>query len=216
MQKGLLITCPEHDAATAYLSFYSKFIIEEASKKSLKIKVVKSESLNMKDFSKIMKKVDYKLVVINGHGSPASILGHKKNIIINSGENSDLLNDRITYARSCDAGSILGPECMENSKSGSFIGYDVSFIFFVDQKWSVKPSNDHVARLFLEPSNVVPISLIKGNTAMESHDNAKKHILKTMNKLIKEGKERETPFYLAALWNNYCGQVIFGNTEAKL
>ncbi|MDP2749951.1 MAG: hypothetical protein Q8O89_03915 [Nanoarchaeota archaeon] len=216
MQSGLLITCPENDDATAYLSFYSKFITEEADKRSLRTKVIKDRQLNMKDFSEIMKKIDYKLVVLNGHGAPDSIFGYRQNIIIKLGENDGLLKDRIVYARSCDAGSLLGPECMKGTSGGSFIGYNKPFIFFVDQKWSAKPSNDNVAKLFLEPSNVVPISLIKGNTASESHDNAKKHMLRTMNKLIKLGEEHETPFYLAALWNNYSGQVIYGNGETKL
>ena len=38
MQIGLLITCPEHDDATAYLSYFSKKIIEESEKKLIKVK----------------------------------------------------------------------------------------------------------------------------------------------------------------------------------
>ena len=82
MKQGLLITCPEHDDATAYLTYFSKSIFEIAINKSLKIKKVKSKYLNLKDFSQIIKKLDYKLIVLNGHGSPDSIYGYKKNLII--------------------------------------------------------------------------------------------------------------------------------------
>ena len=217
MQKGLIITCPEHDDATAYLTYFSEDIIDEAEKKPLRSKKVSYNELNIGDFSKILTKLDYKLVVLNGHGSHDSIFGYKQNVIIQLGKNDYLLKERLVYARSCDAGAELGPECMEHTKEGCFIGYNLPFVFYMDSKWTTKPNNDRIARLFIEPSNLVPISIIKGHSAVESHNNAKKQMLKTMNKLIKEGKkEQEIPFYLEALWNNYLGQVIYGNMEAKL
>lgn len=216
MQKGLLITCPEHDDATAYLTYFSKIIIKEAEDKTLKIKKIGDKNLNMKEFSAILKKLDYTLIVLNGHGSPDFIYGYKQNIIIKVGENDKLLKEKIVYARSCNAGMILGPVCMKGTNNGSFIGYNLPFIFYMDPRWTTNPHNDKVAGLFLEPSNLVPISIIKGHTASEAHNNAKKQILRNMNKLLKDKFEQETPFYLEALWNNYSGQVIFGNTEAKL
>lgn len=217
MQNGLIITCPEHDDATAYLTFFSKEIIDEAIKKPLKNKKVnQKKNLNIGSFSSILSKLDYRLVVLNGHGSYDSIFGYKNDIIIKLGKNDHLLKERLVYARSCDAGAKLGPACMKNTKNGCFIGYELPFIFFMDPKWTTKPHNDKVARLFLEPSNLVPISIIKGHSAIESHDSSKKQILKIMEKLIKNEPSQETPFYIEALWNNYSGQVIYGNTEASL
>ena len=216
MQIGLLITCPEHDDATAYLSYFSKKIIEESEKKLIKVKRIGEKDLNMDNFSDILKQLDYRLIVLNGHGSYDSIFGHKKNVIVQVGKNEFLLKERIVYARSCNAGVKLGPECMKNSKNGCFIGYELPFIFFMDSKWTTKPNNDKIAKLFLEPSNLVPISIIKGRAAFEAHDNSKKQMLKTMNHLLTTAKEQETPFYLEALWNNYLGQVICGNDKAAL
>jgi len=216
MQKGLLITCPEYDDGTSYLTYFSKAIVEEAINKSLKIKKIKDENLNMKDFSEIMEKLDYKLVVFNGHGLPDSIYGHKGNIIVKVGENDKQLKERIVYARACNAGLLLGSECMKETKSGSFIGYVLPFVFFMDEKWTTNPHNDKVAWLFLEPSNLVPISIIKGHTSLEAHKNAKRQMLKNMESLLKNKQEQETPFYLEALWNNYDGQIIFGDNSAKL
>jgi hypothetical protein len=216
MQKGLLITCPEHDDATAYLTYFSKEIIKEATKKSLKNKQVTAQELNEKEFSAILNKLQYKLVVLNGHGSSNVIFGYKSNPIILLGKNDYLLKERLVYARSCHAGLKLGPACMKNTKEGCFIGYAFPFIFYMDAKWTTKPHNDQVAGLFLEPSNLIPISIIKGHSVSEAHNNSKKQMLKTMKKLMKSERSRETPFYLEALWNNYSGQIIHGNKTAKL
>jgi len=216
MQNGLIITCPEHDDATAYLTFFSKEITDGAEKRSLKIKKVTKKELNICSFSKILTKLGYRLVVLNGHGSHDSVFGYKNNLIVKLGKNDRLLKERLVYARSCNAGTELGPNCMEGSKDGCFIGYDVPFIFYMDSEWTTKPHNDKVAKLFLEPSNLIPVSIIKGNSAIESHNNAKDQMLKMMNNLIKGEQKQETPFYLEALWNNYQGQVIYGNAESKL
>ena len=216
MQKGLLITCPEYDDGTAYLTYFSRLIIEEALNKSIKTKKIKDENLNAKDFSEIMEKLDYRLVVFNGHGLPDSIYGYKGNIIVKLGQNDNSLKERIIYARACNAGLLLGPECMKKTENGSFIGYNLPFVFFMDEKWTAKPHNDKIAGLFLEPSNLVPISIIKGYTSLEAHKNAKRQMLKNMESLLKNKQEQETPFYLEALWNNYNGQVIFGDNSAIL
>ncbi|MBU0459721.1 MAG: hypothetical protein KJ597_02110 [Nanoarchaeota archaeon] len=216
MQKGLLITCPEHDDGTTYLTYFSKEIIAEAIKKSLKNKQINDKELNEKDFSAILNKLQYKLVVLNGHGSSNAIFGYKANPIILIGKNDYLLKERLVYARSCHAGLKLGPASMKNTKEGCFIGYALPFIFYMDAKWTTKPHNDQVAGLFLEPSNLIPISIIKGHSSSEAHHHSKKQMLRTMNKLMNGDQLRETPLYLEALWNNYSGQVIYGNKKAKL
>src|SRR3989344_3060569 len=217
MEDGLLITCPEHDLTTAYLVYFSKEVIEMAEKKPLKCKKVMDKDLHLKGFSEILQNLNFKFIVLNGHGSPHTIYGYKENPIIEMGENDHLLKERLVYARSCDAGQELGKECMKNTKEGCFIGYCLPFVFYMDSKWTAKPGNDNVAKLFLEPSNTIPISIIKGNTTGKAHENAKKQTVKIIEKLMESQlKEQETPFYIEALWNNYLGQVIHGNSEAKL
>lgn len=216
MQSGLIVTCPTHDDATAYLTHFSKSVISEAIEKSLKNKIIENKELNIDSFTKILNKLDYKLIFINGHGSEDSIFGYKDNIILKLGTNDKLIKERIVYARSCHAGITLGPECMKNTREGCFIGYTLPFIFYMDEKWTTKPNNDNIAKLFLEPSNLIPISIIKGHSTLEAYNNSKRQMLKIMNKLMKNNDEQETPFYLEALWNNYIGQDIFGNNEAKL
>lgn len=215
MTKGLLITCPTYDEATAYLTYFSTTIVKKAEEKSFKVKKVADKELNLKSFSKILNKIDYKLVVLNGHGSSESIFGFKDNMIIRAGVNHELLKERIVYARSCNAGLVLGAKCMDKTKNGSFIGYNLPFIFYMDTRWTAKPHNDKVAGWFLEPSNLVPISLIKGHTSLEAHNIAKNQMLRNISRLLKN-EQLETPFYVEALWNNFAGQIIFGNTTAEI
>jgi len=131
------------------------------------------------------------------------------------GLNEDLLKNRITYARSCHAAKKLGLEVIKNSLSGCFIGYDRPFQFYINEEWIANPLKDNLARLFLEPANLVPISILKGNTAEVANENSKNNILKQINKILEQGSEGS--FQVAgALWNNYFGQVLLGNPEARI
>ncbi len=214
MKKGMIITCPEYDDATAYLSFYSQKIIHEAETRLIPTKIVKDKDFNLKGFSKIITKLDYNLVVFNAHGSSDAIYGYKHQMVISVGENQELLANRVVYARSCCAGFNLGQKCVGDD--GCFIGYFVPFIFYMDSRWTTKPHNDKVAEIFLEPTNLVPLSLMRGRTASEAHGNSKVQMLKNLDRLMKGPQLSETPFYIEALWNNYAGQVLHGNGLAKI
>lgn len=215
MNKGIIITLPRHEYTVDYLWVFSKSIIQEANKRGIKVKELKDKSANRNDFETFIKSLDYKMVVFNGHGSEDTISGYKDTPIVQAGVNDSLLKGRITYARSCWAGCVLGEECMKNDKEGCFIGYKLPFMFYVDNRWRSNPHKDNVAPLFLEPSNLVPISLIKGNTTLYAHKNSKKHVLKTINKVLRDGSE-EAFLFAEKLWNNYTGQVLIGNESATL
>ncbi len=199
MERGLLITLPNFDDATSYLAYYSKEIIIEAYNKGLiKIKEMTDKSeLNLKSFSEILNNLDYNFVIFNGHGTEDSIYGYKDEVLVKVGNNEELLKERVIYARSCNAGLILANESMKNNKKGCFIGYKFPFVFFIDERWSSKPNNDNTAKLFLEPSNLLPISLIKGNSAMDSYKNSRRAMLKNMKKTLKN--EKEPGAYIGAL-----------------
>src|SRR3989344_693192 len=214
MNKGIIITLPRSDYVTEYISQFSNGIIQEAIKKNIKIKELKDKKANRKEFEILVKSLDYRMIVFNGHGSDKSIEGHNE-VLVECGVNDSILKERITYARSCNAGKVLGKVCMKDTKNGCFIGYELPFMFYVDKSWISTPKKDKIAPLFLEPSNLVPISLIKGNSASHAHENSKKQILKNINKVLRKGDE-ESFLFATALWNNYIGQVIFGNIESEL
>lgn len=215
MNKGVIITLPRHEWRVNYLTVFSKSIIHEANERSIKVKELKDESANKENFEAFIKSLNYKMVVFNGHGSEDTIAGYKDIPLVKVGINESLLKGRITYARSCWAGRVLGKECMKDNKEGCFIGYEFPFKFYTDEQWHSNPIKDNEAPIFLEPSNLVPISLIKGNTALYVYENSKKQTLKVIKKVLREGKEWAFLF-ADVLWNNYTAQVLIGNESATL
>ena len=181
MNKGLLITLPQSDDVTEYLTVFSKPILDECNVHGTKCKALKKERANKKEFESFLKSYDYNFIVLNGHGEENSITGHKNKEIIKKGENSKLLHGRITYARSCWAAAGLG-ECYNNDKSGCFIGYNIPFMFLIDTTRATNPVKDKVAEVFFETSNRIPIGIIKGQSVDQAHENSKKAMLKSIKK----------------------------------
>jgi len=208
------MTAPRHDITTEYLAVFSVPIEDNCDKKGILCKTLKDEHANKEEFLKTLKKLDCNMVILNGHGSEESIAGHKNEILIKVGENEEILKERIVYARSCEAASILGERIVENLE-GCFIGYTFPFEFYYDENWVANPIKDNTARLFLESSNLIPLSIIKGNSSNESHKRAKRQMLKNIKKILKT-KDKESFAIAESLWNNYLGQVILGNKNSRL
>ena len=213
MKKGMILSLPNSDLVTQYISHYSSFVEKEAENKNIPIKKLCAEEANMKEFNKVVTKLNYSFIFINGHGSESEIFGQREPLL-KTGINHELMKDRVVYARSCNSALVLGKACVENSK-GCYIGYNLPFQFYNDENWSGNPEKDPLAGLFIEPSNLIPISLIKGNSAEFADENSKQIILKRINKTLKEKSEGAFEISLA-LWNNYFGQVILGNKKARL
>jgi hypothetical protein len=214
MRKGILITLPESDDVTTYLSAFSKEIIYAAKENQIEIKTLEKEEATKENFTKIINKLDYKMVIFNGHGSPDKICGHKNKEIISLGVNEQLIRNRITYARSCWALSELGSRCTTGSK-GCFIGYKIPFMFMSNINWTTNPIKDNTAKVFFDTTNLVPIGLIKGHNAEEVDQNSKKSMLKSINKALIEGS-KDSQAIAQVLWNNYVGQGIAGNEQERL
>ena len=94
---SIIITLPEHDLTTRYLSCWSKQIIELAKKKGLEIFELKKEKANKKEVIGRIKKLNPSLVVLNGHGNDHSVSGHDNKVILQVGANEEVLSSRITY-----------------------------------------------------------------------------------------------------------------------
>ena len=214
MNDILLITRPKYDDGTEYLSYYSSLILKEANNKNIQTKDFYGERANKDEVTKFIKNKSPKLILINGHGDESSLCGHDNKIIF-SFDNITLLKDKIVYARACDAGKALGKEMVKDN-DGCFIGYKYPFSFWIDQRWSTKPSNDNIAKLYLEPSNEIILSLIKGKRTQEAYNKSKVMMLDNMRKILKieKAKEPGTIGMLQILWNNFDGQVLHGNSNS--
>jgi len=215
MKKGLIITLPQSDDVTEYLAIFSMPIINECKTRAIKFHELKQREANKEEFERLLKSYDYNFVVLNGHGEKNYVTGHQNEKIIIKGENDNLLDKRITYARSCWAAAGLG-NCYDTDKKGCFIGYNIPFMFLMDTTRATNPIKDKIAEIFFKTSNCVPIGIIKGQTAEYANENSKKAMLKAIKKaLIKKDKENSQAI-AEILWNNYSAQILLGNKNATM
>lgn len=210
MNKALLITRPNHDLATNYLFHWSAFVIEEASKKGFRVLDLKEKRANKKDFNSYIKRHKPRLVVFNGHGSKDTIAGHNNEVLIKAARNEKILSRKVVYARSCDAARNLGPKCIQKGTL-AFIGYTRKYIFGYSQSKISRPLEDKLAKLFLEPSNLVPISLLKGNTVENAYKKSQKAMLCNLHFMLSSKASQSQKDAAPYLWINRKYQTVLGD-----
>jgi len=179
----LLITRPEHDYATRYLSAWSEKLFDLIKSKGYLIIDLYRERANRKEIESVLSKRNSDLVIINGHGSDDAVAGHDNNLLIKAGDNSSLLSNKITYAISCRSARVLGKEIAQNAET-AYIGYKDDFIFVYLEKYRTRPIEDKFAGLFLGPSNLIVTTLLKGHSAKESVSRARQEFLRNIQGLL--------------------------------
>ncbi len=216
MNRAFLVTMPNYDDATSYLFSYAKIVAEHAEKINIKTIDLKRPRLTRENFTSLVLKQDPLLIFFNAHGSESAIYGDKisesEEILVEENENHYLLKNRIVYARACWAARSLGMACVAGA-GGCFIGYKTPFSFWIDEKWSAKPLNDKTAKLFLEPSNLIVESLLKGNSAEEAVDKSLNMSKKNIMKLLRAKDEPGAVASIMLLWSNIEGQEILGDRD---
>lgn len=166
MDKRILMTNPEEDDSTFYLSKWSRLIVEESERRGIRLIERKREKTNKKEVENIIKSKNPRFLILNGHGDQFTIRGYKLEPLIKFGENEYLLKNKITYSIACNAASVLGRNCADNKTS--FVGYLSEFIFAYDTNKMANPLKDELAKPFFESTNLVPISIVKGFTVKMS------------------------------------------------
>jgi len=216
--KTILFTRPCYDLPTTYLFYYAGLLIKESEEKMFSVLDLKKPRLTKENFEKMIEKNNPAIVFFNAHGTKTAIYGDKigdeEEILVEENVNHELLNSRLVYARACWSATSLGNKaCLNN---GCFIGYNLPFSFWIDERWSAKPLNDNTAKLFLEPSNLIVSSLLKGNTAEEavtrSNEMSKKNILR----LLKEKEEPGAIASMSLLWSNMQCLQILGDKAMRI
>lgn len=212
--KAILVTRPNHDLVTTYISAWAKYVLIESGKKRITKLDLAGKKANRNDFESYIQRNQPKLIFLNGHGSKDYIRGFDNEILL-SFKNIYLLEGKIIYARSCDAAIRLGSKIV---KSGAlcFIGYKQGFVVgYSEEHWS-RPLQDAIAKLFLEPSNLVPMSFLKGNSAANAYRKSQNASFKNFSFALSTKAsplEKDTAPYL---WHNRKYQVLLGNPAVKL
>jgi hypothetical protein len=172
---------------------------------------LKKEKANKKELESRLAKLKPQLVIINGHGSDTCVTGHDSEVLVEVGQNENILRSKIVYSLSCNSATCLG---VESVKAGAlcYIGYKTKFTFFHRNKIS-HPLDDNIAKLFLDPSNQVAVSLLKGNKTQDANRKSKELAMKNIQKLLSSESSRESTLYAKFLWSNMRNQVCYGNQE---
>ncbi len=204
---------PCHDDVTGYLHFYSKKLLATARERGFKIIDREKQNATKKVILSIIRKQKPGFIMFNGHGSPTEIAGHNNETLIECGNNDKLLKDKLTYALSCSSAQCLG-KTVADSKT-TFIGYTDDFALGMDANCQASINRDKRAKLFLEPSNLLVSSLLKGNSALDAVKKAKELMKKNIS-LLRTDPFPDAKDYLPYLFNNYMILDVFGNKEATI
>jgi len=188
-------------------------VIELAQEKGIKVWNLEGERANRKEVESIIKKRKPSLVFLNGHGDDGAVAGHNNEVLIEAGDNEDILASKIVYALSCKSGKKLGPESIKKGAT-VYIGYDDDFVFITNPNKVSDPLSDETASLFLEASNQIIISLLKGHSAKDCHDRSKKIFARNAAK-VSTGDSKEYLLAAYLLWNAE-HQVCLGDENASL
>lgn len=214
MSNCVLITRPDHDLATNYLCLWTEDIVRLSNKKR-KTLDLKSKKATAKNFKSYIEKHHPEFLFINGHGNEHEITGYNNEILVKAGQNEYLLANKIIYARSCSAACGLG-EIVSKKYAATFIGYRKSYILGRNPSKLFRPLEDEVAKLFIEPSNLVSISIIKGQTAKEAYRKSQEAMTKNFFFMLSSNATSNQKDSAVYLWANKRNQVFLGNENAQL
>lgn len=209
-----LITRPNHDDVVHYLSIWSKELIDLAIKKGKKVVDLTDNKANRKRVTGTLSKRPIRFAMFNGHGDDNLIAGQKDEILIESPKNVKLLKDKIVYCRSCNSAKKLGPDSVI-SGSDAFIGYENEFIFVYDTKSITRPLKDKTAALFLNPTNKLVSSILKGNTVKYSYEKSQDLFKQNISKLMSSATSDDDRDLLRYLFWDYNTQIYHGDGDAK-
>ena len=212
---SVLFSRPSDDVTLNYLYYYSKELVSVSNSLGHKTINKEKEEANKKIILSVIEKQKPEFIMFNGHGSSEVICGHKQEVIVSAKENPGVLKNAIIYSLSCSSASVLGPVSIENGAT-SFIGYKFDFALGKDTESEASPKHDKIAKMFLEPSNILVDSLMKGKNVKRFIENGKKKMAENIDYLHTTSNFPEAVYYAPFLFSNYMGLVAHGNQEASI
>ncbi|KKQ06981.1 MAG: hypothetical protein US18_C0028G0004 [Parcubacteria group bacterium GW2011_GWB1_36_5] len=183
MAKHLLVTRPEYDYTTRYISAWAKKYFELAEQKGYTVVDLRRKRANRKEFESVIKKIKPAFVILNGHGNKNEVAGNDNETLVETNTNAEILADKITYALSCQSAKNLGNK-VGSYPNTTYIGYKEDFAFVRLEKYGRKPTEDTLAGFFIEPSNAIIVSLLKGHSTNESFTRGQSEFTKNIQMLL--------------------------------
>lgn len=194
----VLLTNPETDILTYYLSVWTSDLLRKCKNKTNKYYHLEREKVTRKKFESILNKRSIDLVLLCGHGEADMVFGNDEAILdIN---NDFLLKGKTIHALSCRSAKELGVDAA-NKGANAYIGYREDFIAFLDNSKRIsKPLKDETAALFLDAAFAVPKVLLKGGDADEAVALAKKEYDKSIKKAINSDVQSDADQFINWLY----------------
>ncbi|MBT5022848.1 hypothetical protein HOK51_03970 [Candidatus Woesearchaeota archaeon] len=196
----LLITRPEHDLETQYLSVWSKDIISLAEKQNISIKDLRGNLANMINFEKFVKKQNPSLILLNGHGNEFKVCGHENKDLLDE-TNISLTKNKLVHALACSSAKVLGKQAVQKGAK-EYLGYSRPFMFITDKYNECRPGFDKFANIFKEPALEAPKFLIKGKAGAEAVLKAKEKYREAILNLSDSNNPEEAESIRFALFSN--------------
>ena len=206
----LILTRPQHDITTRYLFYWAEAIVGLAKTKGIEVFDLAKHKANRVELEGRVKKLQPELVFLNGHGGDDCVCGHNNEVLIAVGKNHTILGGKITYALSCDSGKKLGPAVVKEPKT-AYIGYADEFVFVGDSNYTSKLLQDPKARPFMESSNQVMLSLLKGNSPAEACQRSKNKFREHYLKCLSSTADADSLQIAQFLWWDRQNQVCLEN-----
>ncbi len=210
MTKYLLITRPNHDDTTFYLFEWAKRTITFAKQHDFTVFDLDGKKANRKTFDSYNAKNKVNLIIFNGHGDAVSVTGYNNETIVEVGVNEVALDGKIVYSISCGSAMELGPAALSNGAI-AYLGYEDDFVFFIDNNRAATPLQDSLAAVFLNHSQTLTNTLIKGNSVGEAYDKAKEELRQTFQDSL-----TNDPSISRYLWWDYINFACHGDKAAKV
>ena len=200
MKPSVLVTCPDYDRMTRYLSVWAEKLMNEVQVHGNEVYTLKEAEVVRDKFESFVKKMQPAFLFINGHGAADRIAGHDHEIILDK-DNVGLLKGKIVYALSCQSAKELGPLAKQAGALG-YIGYSENYYLASQPSKTAHPQDDTTAALFLEPSNVIANAITKGHTPEQATEKGRsaytKSIQQAYNSDIQSDDDKYIPYLL---WN---------------
>ena len=197
----LLVTRPNYDYTTRYISAWAQKIIDLAKSKGSVVLDLDKERACKKEFESMIQKRNPSVIFLNGHGNDDLLTGQDGAVMLQAGENEHILEGTITYALSCRSAKVLGKQSVA-SGARAYIGYEEDFTFMYESEKRTRPDEDTIAALFLDPSNQVIISLLKGHDVNSAYINAKNAFFRNIQKsLTSESSSDDSSNIRYLLWD---------------
>ncbi len=171
MSQTIFIGRCNDDPIVAFPFHWAETVKDEAEKLELDIVDLQQENYIEEKTSRNIEEHAPFFVFLNGHGEAWCTTGHERRPILIANKNDFLLKGKIAYVVSCYTAQYLGQVAYDKGCK-AYIGYEDDFAFvFLNEN---APLTDSVAKIYMEASNEVPLTIINNGTPEEAYKNSQK------------------------------------------